>query len=62
MYILPCIGFWSLCCSMHTLCNKFASVEVWGLLCKSLKHNHQKIYANNYDDDDDTEENFGQER
>ncbi len=49
MYIW-CIGFWSLCCSMHTLCNiepagrSFASAEVWGLLYKSLKHNHKKTW------------------
>lgn len=24
---------------------QFASAEVWGLLCKSLKHNHYKIYG-----------------
>lgn len=36
---------------MHTLCNhvwadwQFASAEVWGLLYKSLKHSHYKIYG-----------------
>lgn len=41
---------------------KFASADVWGILYKSLKHNHKTIYDDDDDgdnEDEDEDEIFG---
>lgn len=58
MYI-NCIGFWSLCCCMHTLCNvceptgrSLHQLTFGVFFAKSLKHNHKKTDDEEEDDDD----------